>query len=51
MHKVGFNFLKPNYVERNFFIENIILGEVKHFSNLIKKSNESLLVVVNEYKL
>lgn len=40
--------MKPNNYRKNSFFRNIKSSEVKHSSNLQKKSNEMSLVVVSE---
>jgi hypothetical protein len=44
------NFYSYFTVYLEFFFRKLKLSEVKHFSNLRKKSNETLLVVANECK-
>ena len=49
LQKVGLkNLMKPNNYRKNSFFRNIKSSEVKHSSNLQKKSNEMSLVVVSE---
>jgi len=43
------NLLKSNNYKKNLFFRNIKSSEVKHSSNLQKKSNEMSLVVVSEF--
>jgi len=43
--KQGFDFKLPL---KKFSIEDFKISEVKHFSNLNKKSNEMMLVVASE---